>query len=175
MRRCIAAATAASGLASLGGCTPALDWREVRPADAGVVALFPCRPDTERRAVPLAGAARQMVLHACAAAGQRFAIAWIDPGDPALTARAIGELRGAVVANVRGTVVAERPFVAPGATPSAAATRSTLAGTLPDGRAVGVDAAFFVRGTKLYQATVIGANGAADAVETFFGGLRVVP
>ena len=44
-------------LSGLVGCTPALDWREVRPV-AGVVALFPCKPTSLTRELRLAGEGR---------------------------------------------------------------------------------------------------------------------
>ncbi|MFO1268454.1 MAG: hypothetical protein U1F67_17830, partial [Rubrivivax sp.] len=37
--------------AALGACSPALDWREVRPAGTAVVALMPCRPNASTRSV----------------------------------------------------------------------------------------------------------------------------
>ena len=36
-------------LVLLAACQPALNWREVRPAQSNAVALFPCKPEVEQR------------------------------------------------------------------------------------------------------------------------------
>ena len=60
-------------LAVLPACQPALNWREVRPAGSGAVALFPCQPDVEQR--PGMGLAR------CETGGKGFALSWADTPD----------------------------------------------------------------------------------------------
>ena len=45
----------AAATLALTACSPALDWRQVRPDDAGVEAMFPCKPLSHARTVPLAG------------------------------------------------------------------------------------------------------------------------
>ena len=57
-------------------------------------------------------------------------------------------------------------------TPNPQALRLSVAGRLPDGSAVQEHAAFFTRGLRVYQATVIGAQLSPPAVETYFGALR---
>lgn len=43
-------------LLATSACAPNLNWREVRPAQAdGLVAMFPCKPDTHERQVPWPG------------------------------------------------------------------------------------------------------------------------
>ena len=50
-------------LITLTACSPALDWREVRPPEApGLQALFPCRPDHATRTVTLPSAAQPLVM-----------------------------------------------------------------------------------------------------------------
>ena len=60
----------------------------------------------------------------------------------------------------------------PGMTPNPEAARLIVAGRLPDGAAVQAHAAFFTRGLRVYQATVIGAQPALPVVETFFAALK---
>ena len=57
-------------------------------------------------------------------------------------------------------------------TPNDQAGRMVVSGRLPDGAAVQEHALFFVRGLRVYSATVIGAKPVPQAVEIFFGGLR---
>jgi hypothetical protein len=49
-----------------------------------------------------------------------------------------------------------------------------LQGRLPDGRAAMEQVAVFAYGTQVYQATVLGEQLPEEAVDTFFGALRLV-
>jgi hypothetical protein len=162
------------GALLLGACSPALDWREVR-AESGALALFPCKPVKETRAVVLAGAKTSMTMRACQAAGVTYALASAELGDPARIAPALAQLKSNLVGNIGGTAPAARPLVLAGMTPSAEAQRVDAQGALPDGAPVRQSSAFFARGTWVFQATVMGPKPAAEAVETFFEGLKFAP
>jgi hypothetical protein len=166
---------AAAALAGfLPGCSPALDWREVH-GDAGTVALFPCRPTKETRPVALAGARTAMTLRACQAAGVTYALAEAELGDPARIGPSLAQLKATLVGNIGGQVQTRRPFVLPGMTPSPHAERVDARGALPDGTPAQQSAAFFTRGTWIYQATAMGPQLDAEAVETFIGSLKFPP
>lgn len=154
-------------------CAPALDWREVRPADSGLVALFPCKPNALTRNVALAGHTVRLTLHACSAGGQTWALAFADVGDPARVGRSLEELRRSAADNLGAAAGAGLPLNVPGATPNPASAREQLAGRLPDGRSVVEQLAVFARGTVVFQATVLGATVPAEAADAFFAGLRV--
>ena len=62
-----------------------------------------------------------------------------------------------------------------GMTPQPQAGRQALSGRLSDGQRVDEQVAVFARGTHVYQATVVGARLDADAIESFFGSLRLLP
>ena len=168
--RACAAALAATALA---GCTPALDWRQVRPEDGAVEAMFPCKPLTHARTVPLAGRPTRMMLHACTTAGLTFALTFAELKDPARIAPALGELRAAAAANLDGTEVVLGPMQAPGMTPNPQALRLSIQGRRPDGSPLAQQVALFTKGTVIYQASVIGARLPQEAVDTFFAGLRL--
>ena len=51
--------------------------------------------------------------------------------------------------------------------------RVQLTGRLPDGTAVKAQVAVFAKGTRVFQATVIGTQWPADAPDTFFSSLRL--
>ncbi len=164
------------GLATalLAGCTPALDWREVRTAHS--TAVFPCRPDRQERSLALAGRPVRMALLSCAADGSTFALAEADTGSADAVGPALAALKGAAMANLGAS--AARPASAAevaGATPNAESARLVLEGRLPDGSAATAHALFFCRGTVVAQATVFGARPAAEAAGTFFDGLRGKP
>ena len=170
-----AAAPILSLLAALAACSPALDWREVRPAGSGVSALFPCRPETRERTVRIAGAERRMQLHSCDAAGATFSLAVVDGAEPAGVDPLLAAMKASVAANLGGQASAAEPFAPPGATPNPASTLLKVAGRLPDGRPVAGGAAFFVHGVRIYQATAIGEALPEDALRGFFAAIKVTP
>jgi len=159
-------------LAGSAACSPPLNWREFTPEGSGIVASFPCRPDRVERRVMLAGAGRQMALLACEAGGMTFALAFVDAADPAGVAATLAELRTIALRNVQAGAPQVVPAQVPGMTPNAAALRLSAAGRLPDGAPVHTHAAFFTRGLRAYQATVIGAEPPLPAVQTFFDALK---
>ncbi len=175
MRFLRVAAAAAFAAALTAGCSPALDWREIRPEGAGLVVLLPCKPSSYARKVRLAGQVVQLSLQACSADGLTWALATADMADPALTAAALGELKASAMANLGATTSTALPFDLAGATPNAASGRLEMAGRLPDGKPVREQVAVFSKGTRVFQATVVGASLPAEAVEGFFVGLRVLP
>lgn len=63
-----------AGLLALQGCTPALDWREVRNEQAGYRALFPGKPVMASREFVMAGETVTLKLHATTAGGAYFAV-----------------------------------------------------------------------------------------------------
>ncbi|MBC8057822.1 MAG: hypothetical protein H7Y61_14720 [Rhizobiales bacterium] len=164
----IAALAAACGA----GCAPALDWREFVPEGTDISVAFPCRPDRHARAVVVAGAKAQMQMLACNAGDATFALAFVDVADPSRVAATLAELRATAVSNVRGAPPQDAPLNVRGMTPNEQSARLAITGTLPDGAAVQEHAAFFVRGLRVYQATVIGAAPAPQAIETFIAGLK---
>ena len=167
-RACIAALAAACGVA----CSPVLDWREFVPEGTDIGVSFPCRPDRNARAVVVAGAKAQMEMLACNADGATFALSFVDVADPARVGATLADLRATAIGNVRSAEPQRMPLQVKGMTPNEQAGRISIAGRLPDGAAVQAQAAFFARGLRVYQATVIGAKPAPEVVETFLGALK---
>jgi len=156
----------------LAACSPAMDWRDVRPEGSGAQLMLPCKPASHARKVRLAGAETELTLYACTAGGATWAIAFADLGDPARVGPALQELRDAALANLGASAPQILALKVEGATPNPASTRMSLLGKLPDGQAVQEEVAVFTRGTRVYQATCVGARLPADGVETFFASLR---
>ena len=61
--------------AGLTGCSPALNWREVRHASAPVQVLMPCKPDVAQRNITLHDQATVLHMQACSAQGMDFSFA----------------------------------------------------------------------------------------------------
>ncbi len=167
----VGAALGSGGL--LGGCSPALDWREVNFPDAGLVALFPCKPDRFERPVALPDGMVRMSLASCAADGTTFALSHVPLDDPARITPTIERLRDAARDNVVGRAEPVSEMVVAGMTPNPQARRWAIDGRRPDGTPVREEVAFFVKGLRVFQATVVGERVAPTTADAFFGGLRL--
>jgi len=153
-------------------CTPTLDWREFVPEGSGLSVSFPCRPDRHARDVMVAGAQAKMDMLVCTAGDTTFALSFMDVAEPARTSVTLAALRAIAVGNVQGVTTGLMPWQVKGATPNEQSQRLSVAGRRPDGAPVQVNAAFFTRGLRVYQATVIGVQPTPQAAEAFFSGLK---
>jgi len=160
-------------LLPLVACSPALDWREVRPADSDALALFPCKPERFARRVPLAGAQVEMRLASCKAQDTTYAIGYATLVEPAQVTPALVQLRSAAAANIGGTPAAADWTIA-GMTPNPLAQKLVMQGHDAEGKPVHEEAVFFVRGLRVYQATMVGPALDPAAAETFFNGLKLL-
>lgn len=161
----------ASGLVA---CTPALDWREVRPDGSGALVLFPCKPSHASRWVRLAGSTVKLNLVACAAADVTYAVAFADVAGPAHVGPTLEALDHTARLNIQAAApVLLAPLRIRGMTPNPRAGVWRFDGHRPDGRAVQEQMALFVHGTRVFQVTAVGDRLDAQALETFFGALRL--
>jgi hypothetical protein len=158
---------------ALGGCSPALDWREFEPQDSGVVVTFPCRPDRHARRVTVAGAAARMDMLVCAAEEATYALSFIDVADPAGVTAALADLRAVAASNLGAAAAGPGDAHVRGMTPNPMAARLDFFGRRPDGVAVRQQAVFFTKGLRVYQASVVGTHLSDEAVDTFFAGLKL--
>lgn len=161
--------------AGLAACSPALDWRETRPANAGLTLLMPCKPQLHERQVLLVGSTVRMALHACTAGEQTWALAFADVGDPQRLGAALQALAQAATGNVNATSTRELALVVPGATPHGSSKRAQAQGQLADGQTRHLQFAVFAHGTRVFQATALGPSLQADAAQTFMESIRFAP
>ena len=166
--------TAALFAAPLLGCTPALDWREVRPEGTSVTLLFPCHPKSQSRRAMLGGVPVRMTLLACDADGLSFGLVHADLGDPARVAPGLDAMAAALAANLQAKQVRSEPLRVVGMTPGPSAHRIWLEGRLPDATPVREQAALVALGTHVYQASVLGPRPDA-AADVFIDSLRLAP
>lgn len=166
---------AAGALLMAAACSPALDWREARVDGGALLALFPCKPVELTREATLLDRRVRMSLQSCDADGATFAVTHADVGDPARVAPALAGMQAALAANLGAAPAAGRTaFHVAGMTPGEQAVRLRLRGRLPDGGdGVEEEAAFFAKGTRVYQAVVLGRRARADAADAFFASLRL--
>jgi hypothetical protein len=145
-------------LALLGACQPALNWREVRPAGSGAVALFPCKPEVEQRP--------GMGLAQCEAGKQRFALSWADVPDPIQSSAALKAMAQSLAAKLNQPLPEGQHLQVPGMTPLPEAVQHRLPGAR---------VAVFSHGGRVYQALLTAAQDDPAAWESFVGGLRIEP
>lgn len=177
---------------SLAGCSPSLDWRSVRMDDAGLTALFPCKPERAVRPVELQGRSVELSMAGCDADGATFAVSHmvLPPGTGAADAGAVlAQWRGATLARIGVPADAAGPgvpFTPPGALPLPQSVRLQAHGAVPgQGQgaavAVAVDAAWFARAEaagdgprmRLYHAVIYSPRPRAAVADTFFPGLAL--
>ena len=160
-------------------CSPALNWREIRPADSGALALFPCKPDRFSRSVVLGGEKLQMVLNSCAADGATYALSHALLTNKAQVNAALQAMQAAAASNLGGTALVIAPLVVPGMAANALTQRWAVQGKLGsdknDNSVVKQEFAVFSRGLRVYQATVLGKTLDAAAADTFFSSLQLTP
>ena len=163
------------GVLASAGCSPALDWREVRSAGTPLVIEMPCKPDRHERRVSLAGASALLTLQACDADGVTWALASADVGDPAHVGPGLFALLAAAAGNIGAAPGQSQPFAVKGAAPNADGRRIALQGRRPQGPAVQMVVAVFAHGTRVHQMTALGETLPAEALESFLGSARVAP
>ena len=164
-----------SALVLLGACSPAYDWRDVRPAGTQLALQFPCRPVAQRRAVELAGPAVDLSLLACTAGGQTWALAHADLTDPGRVSAALAELRSSTINKLNAEPAALGQLAVRGATPNDQSGRVRLQSR--PGAASGahrplqMELALFSRGTQVFQVSVLGEAVPGDVSDTFFASI----
>lgn len=145
-------------LCLLAACQPALNWREVRPAGSGAVALFPCKPEVEQR--------DGMGLAHCEAAGRRFALSWADTPDASRAGAALKAMAQALATKLGQPLPPAQGLQVPGMTP------------LPESgqfRVGGAHLAVFAHGGRVYQALMTGDKDDLAAWQSFAAGLSIEP
>ena len=168
------ALTAAAAL--LAACSPTFNWREVQIADAGLIALLPCKAQRANRALPLGADSVQVDMAGCEAGGATFAIAHASANSPVQAEAWLNAWRAATRSQLGEAKVTEAPATLQRATAVPAPLR--LDAQPPQQGAAPVQVLWFAQSQKdgtvaLYQATVLGKPSSPEAPKTFFEGLRL--
>ena len=162
-------------LTALGACTPTFNWRDVRIADQGLVALLPCKADRATRALPLGVESVEVDMAGCEAGGATFAVAHAAAADVRQAETWLRAWRTATRTQLGDAEIAEMPATLPRASvaPASWKLESRVAS---DARAPARVLWFAQRtanGVALYQATVLGNPSSPEALDVFFEGLRL--
>ena len=161
-------------LAALAACSPAFNWREVRPEGTRLNLLLPCKPDKAQKVVPLGGQATPLSMLGCDAGGATFAVAVADVGDAAKAAPVLALWQEVTLANMKAASASLQPLTLkiPGAAAGVAVSRVQAQGQRADGSAVSTQAAYFAQGSQLFQVVMYAPNIAPEVAETFFSSLK---
>jgi hypothetical protein len=161
-------------------CNPALNWRETRIKDTGLVAMLPCKPDEGARMVPLGGRDVSLHMAGCDAGGATFAVAYANLDGASAPEAVLAQWRTATLANMGAVASREVPLGAPpgaasSTTPGARSTGLILVtaqGRRKDGSAVAMQGAWFAKDAQVFHAVVYAERIAPETTEAFFSGLR---
>jgi hypothetical protein len=165
------AAILVSGWA-LAACSPAFNWREVAVESTGLKVMLPCKPEKAARTVPMAGRQVSLEVLGCDTAGATFAVFTADIGDPGRSGEALAQWKTATLSNMRGATPRESPFLPPGALGLPQSVQVASAGQRADGSKVESQAAYFARGSRVFQAVIYAERLKPEVAEPFFSGLK---
>ena len=163
-----------AALLALAACSPAFNWREVRPEGTRLNLLLPCKPDKAQKVVPLGGRATSLSMLGCDAGGVTFAVAVADVGDPAQAAPVLALWQDLTLANMKAAPGSGQPLALkiPGAAAGLPVARLQALGQRADGAAVSSQAAYFAQGAQLFQVVMYAPQIAPEVAETFFSSLK---
>jgi len=180
-RRRLLGATLGLPLSALSGCSPRLNWREVRPADARCVIALPDKPQAAQRELVLDGQPITMRMTSTGVGPSLFAVGVAQLPAAALgpdrLAATVAWFRDGLLRNVQGVLTGEREItlVAPAGRNVRLARAVTALGRIGAGRKAELAARFYVVDDRLYQVVALGAEGEipTDALDTFFDSFRL--
>jgi hypothetical protein len=170
---CAAAIGACVGL--LPACSPALDWREVRPEGGGLTVWLPCKPQRRMREVDLAGVKVAMEMLGCRADGSTWGLTSADVGEAARVEPALAALRKARAENLGAPESAASAIEVPAGAAKRSALMLRIVGHDAQGEAVVERSLIFASGTRVFHIAVIGREPGESALESLFGQLRLMP
>lgn len=158
---------------TLSGCSPALNWRELRPDGADLTLMFPCKPSREERRQPGPTGTPVTVRSAsCEAQGWQFSLTWTDLGDARASTAAQQRMHEGLASRMQPA--ASAPLAWPGFQPDAQAYQQQFSAR-PGEPQQQVQQAVFARGSRVYQLLMQGERPGPEAWEVFLGSVRLSP
>lgn len=160
--------------AMLAACSPALNWREVRPEGTRLALLLPCKPDKAEKTVSLMFPVTPLSMLGCDAGGATFAVSVVRLGDARHAGPVLALWQSATLFNMKAQLplVQSQPLKLPGADTLPAPVLVTAQGQRADGTAVSGQAAYFAQGTQVFQVVLYADRITPEAADTFFSSLK---
>ena len=157
----------------MSACSPALNWRDVRPAGTSLVGLLPCKPELGTRAVSLGNKVVTISMMACDANGATFTMAHVPMQDASEATALLTQWRVATISTMRGQTLDSSPFALKGSSVQPAAVQVDATGVRPDGRPVHLQAVWFAGAGQVFQVAMYADRRQPEMAEAFFAGLRL--
>jgi hypothetical protein len=175
LRTVIGAAFAA---AVVSGCSPKFDWRDFRSTEAPYAVLFPGKPATHTRSISLGGETVKMQMAAAEVDGVTFAVGAAEVADAARAQAAITAMKNTMVANIGGTVTAEKQASAAASSGGVSQQQQSIeveARGARNGEALRLVGRFIARDKRVYQLVVIGKDKhmVDDEIDTFMRSFKL--
>ncbi len=156
----------------LAACTPAWNWRSVALPGTQLVTELPCRPARFQRDVTVAAVPLKLFMLSCEVGGVTYGVATADVVDPARVDAVLFALRDGAAAAIRSSGSGAGALNPGGVTPFNGNSSAHLHGQRPDGEAIDESIRVFARGTRVFQASAVGATLPEAALKPFEDGLR---
>lgn len=154
----------AVALWALAACSPAFNWRDVRPEGGSVGATLPCKPETAQRTVALAGQPVALRMLSCDVGGLTFAMALLQVPSGLPLTTVVDAWQQASLASLKVAAGQSQVWVPEVRLPpdSGMQLRGWKAvGVRPDGSAVPAHGVMLARGDEVTQLVVYGPVKAA--------------
>jgi len=151
---------------ALMACSPSLNWRELRNAEARFTVLLPAKPANHSRTVALGDMKVDMHMTAAEADEMNFAVASALIDDAAQRSQALELMQHAMVKNIGGSITHQKTLKLKDGTE---ATEIQASGTLANGLQMTLFARFAMKDQRVYQAVAIGPSHklSAEIADTF--------
>lgn len=173
----------AATVLAVAACSPAFNWREVRPDNTRLSLLLPCKPDKAEKTVPLGGRPTSLAMLGCTTGGATFAVAVADLGDAARAADVLAQWQALTLTNMKAAPVGTGEGASqalPLKLPHAEGTPLplypvlvTARGQHPDGRPVEGWAAYFAQGSQVFQVVLYADKPQPGLADTYFSSLKL--
>lgn len=152
-------------------CNPTFNWRDVRLEPSMLKAALPCKPEQASRPVPMAGRQVELKVLGCEAGGVTFALLSGDIVEPLRAGEVLAQWQSATLSNLRSSGSLDRPFLPNGAMALRQSVRVVAQGLRADGSKVHSQAAYFARGSQVFQAVIYADRIDPQAADPFFAAL----
>ena len=153
-------------------CTPTWNWHSVPLPGTQLVTELPCRPSRFQRDVTVAGRPLKLFMLSCETGGVTYGVATADVVDPAHVDAVLFALRDGARAAIRSSGSPAGALNLQGITPFNGNYSAHLHGQRPDGETVDEAIRVFARGTRVFQASAVGATLPEAALKPFEDGLH---
>ena len=121
----------------------------------------------------MAGRDVELQALSCSAGGATFAVLTADIQDASRTGEVLAQWKAATLANLHSSSAQESAFVPIGASRLPQSLQVVASGQRADGSKVESHAAYFTRGTQVFQAVIYTDRLQPEAAEPFFSGLKL--